>query len=214
MKAVVFVEAGKIELQDRPIPRIGPTDALLRVTTTTICGTDVHILKGEYPVTPGRIVGHEPVGIIAALGDAVTGYQVGQRVIAGGITPCGQCETCLDGHSSQCGGKAMGGWKLGNTIDGCQAEFVGIPDATANLALVPDELTDEQVLMCPDIMSTGFGGAESGHVRIGDVVAVFHRGRSDSAPPPEHVSRARPASSPSRVWPRAQRFRACSAPRL
>ena len=106
MKAAVFVEAGKIELQERPIPTIGPTDALLRVTTTTICGTDVHILKGEYPVTPGRIVGHEPVGIIASLGDAVTGYQVGQRVIAGAITPCGQCETCLDGHSSQCGGLA------------------------------------------------------------------------------------------------------------
>jgi alcohol dehydrogenase len=176
MKAAVFVEAGKIELQERPIPRIGPTDALLRVTTTTICGTDVHILKGEYPVPRGRIIGHEPVGIIAALGDAVTGYQVGQRVIAGAITPCGQCETCLDGHSSQCGGKAIGGWKLGNTIDGCQAEFVRIPDATANLAPIPDELTDEQVLMCPDIMSTGFGGAESGHVRIGDVVAVFAQG--------------------------------------
>ena len=176
MKAAVFVEAGKIELQERPIPQIGPTDALLRVRTTTICGTDIHILKGEYPVAPGRIVGHEPVGIIAALGAAVTGYEVGQRVIAGAITPCGQCETCLDGHTSQCGGKAIGGWKLGNTIDGCQAEFVRIPDAMANLALVPDELTDEQVLMCPDIMSTGFAGGESAQVRIGDVVAVFAQG--------------------------------------
>ena len=176
MKAAVFVEPGKIELQERPVPAIGPNDALLRVTTTTICGTDVHILKGEYPVAAGRIVGHEPVGVIAALGAAVTGYEVGQRVIAGAITPCGQCETCLDGHSSQCGGKAMGGWKLGNTIDGCQAEFVRIPDAMANLALVPENLTDEQVLMCPDIMSTGFSGAESADVRIGDVVAVFAQG--------------------------------------
>ncbi|HEY8832977.1 MAG TPA: alcohol dehydrogenase catalytic domain-containing protein, partial [Gemmatimonadaceae bacterium] len=176
MKAAVFVRAGKIELQERPIPKIGHTDALLRVTTTTICGTDIHILKGEYPVAAGRIVGHEPVGTIAALGAAVTGYEVGQRVIAGAITPCGQCETCLDGKSSQCGGKAIGGWKLGNTIDGCQAEYVRIPDAMANLALVPDNLTDEQVLMCPDIMSTGFGGAESAHVRIGDVVAVFAQG--------------------------------------
>jgi alcohol dehydrogenase len=176
MKAAVFVGPGKIELQERPVPAIGPTDALLRVTTTTICGTDVHILKGEYAVAPGRIVGHEPVGIIAALGAAVTGYEVGDRVIAGAITPCGQCESCLDGHSSQCGGKAIGGWKLGNTIDGCQAEFVRIPDAMANLALVPDNLTDEQVLMCPDIMSTGFGGAESADVRIGDVVAVFAQG--------------------------------------
>lgn len=176
MKAAVFVAPGRIELQERPVPGIGPTDALLRVTTTTICGTDVHILKGEYPVAPGRIVGHEPVGVIAALGAAVSGYQVGQRVITGAITPCGQCESCLDGQSSQCGGKAIGGWKLGNTIDGCQAEYVRIPDAMANLALVPDALTDEQVLMCPDIMSTGFGGAERGDVRIGDVVAVFAQG--------------------------------------
>jgi alcohol dehydrogenase len=176
MRAAVFVAPGQIELQQRPIPKIGPTDALIRVTTTTICGTDVHILKGEYPVTPGLIVGHEPVGTIAALGAAVTGYKVGQRVIAGAITPCGQCETCLDGHSSQCGGKAIGGWKLGNTIDGCQADYVRIPDAMANLALVPDDLTDEQVLMCPDIMSTGFGGAESADVRIGDVVVVFAQG--------------------------------------
>jgi alcohol dehydrogenase len=176
MKAAVFVAPGRIELQERPIPAIGPTDALLRVTTTTICGTDVHILKGEYPVSSGRIVGHEPVGVIAAFGAGVTGYVIGQRVIAGAITPCGQCESCLSGHSSQCGGTAMGGWKLGNTIDGCQAEFVRIPDAMANLELVPDELSDEQVLMCPDIMSTGFSGAEGGHVRIGDVVAVFAQG--------------------------------------
>ena len=176
MRAAVFVAPGRIELAERPVPRIGPRDALLRVTTTTICGTDVHILEGEYPVAPGRIVGHEPVGVIAALGSAVTGYEVGQRVICGAITPCGQCEFCLAGHRSQCGGKAMGGWKLGNTIDGCQAEFVRIPDAQANLAPVPDELTDEQVLMCPDIMSTGFGGAESGDIRIGDTVVVFAQG--------------------------------------
>src|SRR6188474_3890131 len=108
MKAAVFVEPGKIELQERPLPAIGPTDALLRVTTTTICGTDVHILKGEYPVAPGLTVGHEPVGVIEALGEAVEGYRIGQRVLAGAITPCGQCESCLDGHGAQCGGKPMG----------------------------------------------------------------------------------------------------------
>lgn len=176
MRAAVFVEPGRIELQQRPIPEIGPTDALLRVTTTTICGTDVHILKGEYPVRPGLIVGHEPVGVIEKLGSAVTGYEIGQRVIAGAITPCGQCHPCLDGHSSQCGGHAMGGWQLGNSIDGCQAEYVRIPNAQANLTPVPDGLSDEQVLMCPDIMSTGFGGAESGHIRIGDTVAIFAQG--------------------------------------
>lgn len=176
MKAAVFVEPGRIVLEDRPIPSVGPTDALLKVTTTTICGTDVHILKGEYPVAPGRIVGHEPVGVIAELGSAVQGYRVGQRVIAGAITPCGQCHACLRGDASQCGGKLMGGWRLGNTIDGCQAEYVLIPHAQANLAPIPDDLTDEQVLMCPDIMSTGFSGAERGGVRIGDRVAVFAQG--------------------------------------
>lgn len=176
MKAAVWLAPGRIEIQQRPIPEPGPTDALLRVTTTTICGTDVHILKGEYPVRPGLIIGHEPVGIIDKLGAAVHGYEIGQRVIAGAITPCGQCHPCLDGVSSQCGGKAMGGWQLGNTIDGCQAEYVLIPNAQANLTPVPDNLSDEQVLMCPDIMSTGFGGAEHGGIRIGDTVVIFAQG--------------------------------------
>lgn len=176
MKAAVFVEPGRIVLQEKPIPIVGPRDALIRITLTTICGTDVHILKGEYPVARGLTVGHEPVGIIEQLGSAVSGYRIGQRVIAGAITPCGQCHSCLDGHHSQCGGKAMGGWRLGNTIDGCQAEYVLIPDAMANLAPIPDSLSDEQVLMCPDIMSTGFGGAERAGIRIGDTVAVFAQG--------------------------------------
>jgi alcohol dehydrogenase len=176
MKAAVFVRPGKIVLDAKPIPTVGPGEALIKITTTTICGTDVHILKGEYPVAPGRIVGHEPVGTIAELGPGVTGYSIGQRVIAGAITPCGQCHSCLDGHHSQCGGKAIGGWQFGNTIDGCQAEYVLVPHAMANLAPVPDGLTDEQVLMCPDIMSTGFGGAENGHIKIGDTVVVFAQG--------------------------------------
>jgi threonine dehydrogenase-like Zn-dependent dehydrogenase len=176
MKAAVFTEPGRIVLTEKPVPDVGPTDALIRITTTTICGTDVHILKGEYPVEPGLTVGHEPVGIIEELGSAVRGYRVGQRVIAGAITPCGQCHPCLDGHSSQCGGKSTGGWKFGNTIDGCQAEYVLVPDAQANLSPIPDGLSDEQVLMCPDIMSTGFGGAENGHIKIGDTVVVFAQG--------------------------------------
>lgn len=176
MKAAVFVEPGRIVLEDKPIPRVGPRDALLRVTTTTICGTDVHILKGEYPVARGLTVGHEPVGVIEELGSAVSGYVVGQRVIAGAITPCGQCHACLGGNQAQCGGKAMGGWRLGNTMDGCQAEYVLIPHAAANLAPIPAGLTDEQVLMCPDIMSTGLGGAERARIRMGDTVAVFAQG--------------------------------------
>jgi threonine dehydrogenase-like Zn-dependent dehydrogenase len=176
MKAAVFERAGRIVLGEKPVPRVGPADALIRITTTTICGTDVHILKGEYPVQPGLTIGHEPVGVIEELGAAVQGYSPGQRVVAGAITPCGQCHSCLDGHSSQCGGKAMGGWRFGNTIDGCQAEYVLVPNANANLAPIPDGLTDEQVLMCPDIMSTGFGGAESGAIRVGDTVVVFAQG--------------------------------------
>ena len=182
MRAAIFVEPGRIVLDDKPIPDVGPLDALMRVTTTTICGTDVHILKGEYPVAKGLTIGHEPVGVIEKLGSAVTGYHEGQRVIAGAITPSGWSNACLCGQGSQDGAgtphgfKALGGWRFGNTIDGCQAEYVLVPDAMVNLAPVPDGLTDEQVLMCPDIMSTGFSGAERADIRIGDVVAVFAQG--------------------------------------
>lgn len=182
MRAAIFVELGRIVLDEKPVPEIGPLDALIRVTTTTICGTDVHILKGEYPVRKGLTIGHEPVGIIEKLGSAVTGYKEGQRVIAGAITPSGHSHASLagchaqDGVGTPHGWKPMGGWKFGNTIDGCQADYVLVPDAMANLTPVPDGLTDEQVLMCPDIMSTGFGGAESGQIRIGDTVAVFAQG--------------------------------------
>jgi threonine dehydrogenase-like Zn-dependent dehydrogenase len=182
MKAAVFVAPNRIVLDEKPIPDVGPLDALVRITTTTICGTDVHILKGEYPVARGLTIGHEPVGVIEKLGSSVQGYREGQRVIAGAITPGGYSAACLCGHHSQDGAgtrhgfKAMGGWRFGNTIDGSQAEYLLVPDAMTNLAQIPDGLDDEQVLMCPDIMSTGFAGAESGRVRIGDTVAVFAQG--------------------------------------
>lgn len=182
MKAAIFVEPGRIVLDQKPVPDVGATDALIRITTTTICGTDIHILKGEYPVAKGLTIGHEPVGVIEKLGSAVTGYTEGQRVIAGAITPSGQSYASLcgcpsqDGPGTAHGFQPMGGWRFGNTIDGCQAEYVLVPDAIANLSPIPDGLTDEQVLMCPDIMSTGFAGAERGKVRIGDTVAVFALG--------------------------------------
>jgi alcohol dehydrogenase len=182
MKAAIFVEKGRIVLDDKPIPDIGPNDALMRVTTTTICGTDVHILKGEYPVAKGLTIGHEPVGIIEKLGSGVSGFKEGQRVIAGAITPSGWSHACLcgcgsqDGAGTKHGWQAIGGWKFGNTIDGCQAEYVRVPDAMANLAPVDDGVSDEQVLMCPDIMSTGFAGAETGEIKIGDTVAIFAQG--------------------------------------
>ncbi|HFI2163158.1 TPA: NAD(P)-dependent alcohol dehydrogenase [Pseudomonas aeruginosa] len=189
MKAAVFIQPGRIELVDKPIPDVGPNDALVRITTTTLCGTDVHILKGEYPVAPGLTVGHEPVGIIEKLGSAVVGYREGQRVIAGAICPNFNSYAAQDGVPSQDGSylvesgrcachgyKATAGWRFGNLIDGTQAEYVLVPDAQANLAPIPDGLSDEQVLMCPDIMSTGFKGAENANIRIGDSVAIFAQG--------------------------------------
>jgi len=189
MKAAVFVEKNRIEVVQKPIPNVGPNDALIRITTTTICGTDVHILKGEYPVTKGLTIGHEPVGVIEKLGSAVQGYSEGQRVIAGAICPNFNSYAAQDGAPSQDGSylipqglcgchgfKATAGWRFGNLIDGTQAEYVLVPDAQANLAPIPDGLTDEQVLMCPDIMSTGFKGAENANIRIGDTVVVFAQG--------------------------------------
>src|SRR5262245_22088717 len=150
MKAAVFVEPGRIVIDDKPVPDVGPLDALIRVTTTTICGTDVHILKGEYPVARGLTIGHEPVGVIEALGSAVEGYEIGQRVIAGAITPSGHSAACLcgcysqDGPRTKHGFRPLGGWRFGNTIDGAQAEYLLVPDAMTNLALIPDGLSDEQ----------------------------------------------------------------------
>ena len=176
MTAVAFLEPGRLGVVERPkpIPRAG--EAVVRITTTTICGTDVHIVKGEYAVRPGLVLGHEPVGVIDALGEGVGAeYHVGQRVVVGAITPCGQCFYCLNGSHSQCGGP-LGGWRFGNTIDGAWAEFLLVPDAKANLAPIPDGLSDEDVLLVPDIFSTGLSGAESAGIKVGDAVAVFAQG--------------------------------------
>ena len=175
MKALVFHGPGQISIEQVSIPRPGPGEAVIRVTLTTICGTDLHILKGEYPVKPGLIIGHEPVGVIHELGVGVTDYAVGDRVLVGAITPCGQCSYCLSGDWSQCGGP-IGGWKFGNTINGAQAEYLLVPSAQANLAKIPDDLSDEQVVLLADIASTGISAAESAEVKIGDTVAVFAQG--------------------------------------
>src|ERR1700675_4892820 len=175
MKALVFHGPGNISLETVPIPKARAGEVVIRVTLTTICGTDLHILRGEYPVKPGLIIGHEPVGIIHEIGDGVSGYEVGDRVLVGAITPCGQCNFCLSGNWSQCGG-AIGGWKFGNTIDGAQAEYLLVPHAQANLAKIPDELADEQVVLLADIASTGISAAESANLQIGDTVAVFAQG--------------------------------------
>ncbi|HEY8460692.1 MAG TPA: alcohol dehydrogenase catalytic domain-containing protein [Blastocatellia bacterium] len=180
MKALVFHGKNDIRIDEVPRPRAGVGEAVIRITLTTICGTDLHIVRGEYPVKPGLIIGHEPVGVIEELGPGVTGFEIGDRVLVGAITPCGQCRACLSGQLSQCGHgegyEAIGGWRFGNTINGAQAEYLLVPHAQANLAKIPDELTDEQVVLLADIASTGFSGAESGGVRIGDAVAVFAQG--------------------------------------
>ena len=180
MKATVFHGKEDIRVEEVPRPHAGVGDAVIRITLTTICGTDLHILRGEYPVKAGLIVGHEPVGVIEEIGAGVNGYSIGDRVLVGAITPCGQCRACLSGHLSQCGHgegfEAIGGWRFGNTINGAQAEYLLVPNAQANLAKIPEELSDEQIVLLADIASTGFSGAESGKIRIGDSVVVFAQG--------------------------------------
>lgn len=180
MKANVFIAKNKIRIEEVEKPHAGAGEAVIRVTLTTICGTDLHIVRGEYPVKPGLVIGHEPVGVIEELGEGVFGYKVGDRVLVGAITPCGQCRACLSGHSAQCGHgegyEALGGWRFGNTINGAQAEYLKVPNAQANLAKIPDELADAEVVLLADIASTGFSGAESAGIKIGDAVVVFAQG--------------------------------------
>lgn len=180
MRATVFHGKDQVQVEEVQRPRAGVGEAVIRVTLTTICGTDLHIVRGEYPVREGLIIGHEPVGVIAELGPGVSGYKIGDRVLVGAITPCGQCRACLSGHLSQCGHgegyEALGGWRFGNSINGAQAEYLLVPYAQANLAKIPDELKDEQVVLLADIASTGFSGAESAQIKMGDTVVVFAQG--------------------------------------
>jgi alcohol dehydrogenase len=180
MRANVFHGPNNIRVEEVPRPHAGAGEAVIRITLTTICGTDLHILRGEYPVKSGLVIGHEPVGVIEELGEGVTGYKIGDRVLVGAITPCGQCRACLSAQWAQCGHgagvEAIGGWRFGNTINGAQAEYLLVPNAQANLAKIPDELSDEQVVLLADIASTGFSGAESASIQIGDSVAVFAQG--------------------------------------
>jgi threonine dehydrogenase-like Zn-dependent dehydrogenase len=180
MRANVFRGPNQIGIEEVSRPSAGAGEAVIRITLTTICGTDLHILRGEYPVKPGLVIGHEPVGVIEELGEGLSGYKIGDRVLVGAITPCGQCRACLSAQWAQCGHgegvEAIGGWRFGNTINGAQAEYLLVPNAQANLAKIPDELTDQQVVLLADIASTGFSGAESANIRIGDTVAVFAQG--------------------------------------
>lgn len=181
MKAAVYRGKNNIKIEEVPIPKAGFGEAIIKVTMTTICGTDVHIMRDEYPVKEGRIIGHEAVGVIHELGPGLQGYNVEDRVIVGAITPCGTCFYCQNNQWAQCAGydnkwEMIGGWRLGNSIDGVQAEYFKVPYAQANLAKIPEGLSDEDVVLVPDIASTGISGAESANVKIGDTVVVYAQG--------------------------------------
>jgi alcohol dehydrogenase len=177
MKALVYHGPGKKSWEEVPKPAIvNDTDAIVRVDATTICGTDLHILKGDVPaVTDGRILGHEAVGTVDAVGSGVKTVKVGDRVLVSCITSCGACRYCREGHYGQCLGG--GGWILGHKIDGTQAEFVRVPFADTSTYQVPAGATDEQILMLADILPTGYEvGVLNGTVQPGDVVAVVGAG--------------------------------------
>jgi alcohol dehydrogenase len=176
MKAFVYLGPGKKALEERPKPDVmAPTDAIVKITKTTICGTDLHILKGDVPTCqPGRILGHEGVGIIEKVGAAVTTFTPGDRVLISCITACGKCAYCRKGMYSHC---ATGGWILGNSIDGCQADFVRIPHAETSLYPIPDGADEEALVMLSDILPTGFEcGVLNGKIAPGSVVAIVGSG--------------------------------------
>jgi alcohol dehydrogenase len=176
MKALVYHGPGKRAWEEKPRPALqGATDAIVRITTSTICGTDLHILKGDLPaVTPGRILGHEGVGIVTEVGTAVTAVRPGDRVIISCVTACGKCDYCRKGMYSHCGD---GGWILGNTIDGTQAEYVRIPHADTSLYHAPADGDEEALVMLSDILPTGFEcGVLNGQVKPGDTVAIVGAG--------------------------------------
>jgi alcohol dehydrogenase len=176
MKALVYRRPGKKALEDRPKPEIGaPTDAIVKVTKTTICGTDLHILKGDVPsCEPDRILGHEGVGIIEKVGAAVTTFKPGDHVLISCISACGKCAYCRKLMYSHC---TTGGWILGNTIDGTQAEYVRIPYADTSLYHIPAGSDEESLVMLSDILPTGFEcGVLNGKVQPGSTVAIVGSG--------------------------------------
>ena len=176
MKALVYHGPDKIALEDRPKPVIMlPADAIVRITTTSICGTDLHIFRGDVPtIAPGRILGHEGVGIIDEIGTGVMAFHKGDKVLVSLISSCGRCSFCKKGMYSHC---SNGGWLLGNSIDGTQAEYVRIPFADTSLYLLPPDIDEEAAVMLSCNLPTGLEcGALSGQVKPGDIVAIVGAG--------------------------------------
>ncbi len=176
MKALIYQGPGKRTWDDKPKPSIQEaSDAIVKIVRTTLCGTDLHIMKGDVPsVTKGRILGHEGVGVIEEVGPAVSSFKKGDRVIISCITSCARCEACKKGMYSHC---ANGGWILGNIIDGTQAEYVRIPLADTSLYAVPKDANEDALVMLSDILPTGFEcGVLNGGIKPGDTVAVVGAG--------------------------------------
>lgn len=176
MKALVYHGPGNKAWEEKPKPGINkPTDAVVKILKTTICGTDLHIVKGDMPeVEAGRILGHEGVGIIEEVGSAVSNFKIGDHVIISCVTSCGKCEYCKKGMYSHC---ADGGWILGYMIDGCQAEYVRIPYADNSLYPIPAGADEEALVMLSDILPTGFEcGVLNGQVKPGDTIAIVGAG--------------------------------------
>jgi alcohol dehydrogenase len=176
MKALVYHGPGKFAWEDKPRPTLQePGDAIVHVTTSTICGTDLHILKGDLPaVTDGRILGHEGIGVVEQVGTAVSEFRVGDKVIISCVTACLKCDLCKRGMYSHC---RHGGWILGNLIDGTQAEYVRIPQADGSLYHLPTGSDEEAMVMLSDILPTGFEcGVLNGQVKPGDTVAIVGAG--------------------------------------
>lgn len=176
MKALVYQGPGKKALLERPMPTIqNPTDAIVKVTKTTICGTDLHILKGDVPTCqPGRILGHEGIGVVDKVGESVTSIKIGDHVLISCITSDGKCEYCRKGMYSHC---VDGGWILGHKIDGTQAEYVNVPHADTSLYKLPQGIDDNAVVMLSDIFPTGFEcGVLNGKIQPGDTVAIVGAG--------------------------------------
>lgn len=175
MKAFVMKAVGEVGIVEKAVPEPGPNEAVVRTTTALVCTSDVHTVRGALPVEPGRTLGHESVGVVHSLGSAVEGFSEGDRVAVGAITPCFQCNFCQRGFHSQCQG-LLGGYKFTAQKDGNMAQFFLVNDAQANLARIPDGLSDHQAVYATDMLSTGFMGAEHAELALGETVAVFAQG--------------------------------------
>src|SRR5712692_1701386 len=209
MKAVVFHGVGDIRLDDVPQPRIEePTDAIVHLTASAICGTDLHLIRGTVPhMKPGTTLGHEGVGLVEEVGSDVRNLNVGDRVVIPSTIACGYCSYCRDGYYSQCdkanpngpqaGTAFYGGPQESGPFDGLQAEYARIPFAHAGLVKLPEEVSDDQAILISDIFPTGYFGAELAEIEPGDTVAIFGCGPVGNSRSPAPGSGMRAGSSPS-----------------